>query len=171
MVTGNGKLNIFLTPNPNRNCIMQLPYSPYPMTPPTTTRPALHSKQNHHSPMPTRAPQAATIARGQHIKQTLQRLCKIDDLFLNNSITHAKDECTTIAKKDTTNAKCVAINSAHAQCNQPTIKLVQRGCNTVYHLGSAFNWTIKKLSRKKMSVLSSRTRYTYLMPLQPLVSC
>jgi hypothetical protein len=46
-----------------------------------------------------------------------------DDLFLDNSITHAKDECTAIAKNDTNNAKRVAIDSAHAQFNQPTIRL------------------------------------------------
>jgi hypothetical protein len=35
----------------------------------------------------------------QHIKQTLWQLCNSDDLFLDNSITQAKDECTAIAKK------------------------------------------------------------------------
>jgi hypothetical protein len=63
----------------------------------------------------------------QHIKQTLQRLCKSDDQFLDNSITQAKDEHTAIAKNDTNNAKRLAINSAHAQHNQPTIRLAQRG--------------------------------------------
>jgi hypothetical protein len=86
----------------------------------------------------------------QHIKQTLQQLCKSDDLFLNNSITHAKDKCTAIAKSNTNNnAKSVAINAAQAQCGQPTIGLAQRSCNRAYHLGSAFNWTIKKLNRNK----------------------
>jgi hypothetical protein len=39
---------------------------------------------------------------------------KSNNLFLNNSITHAKDKCTTIAKSNTNNAKHVAIDSAHA---------------------------------------------------------
>jgi hypothetical protein len=43
----------------------------------------------------------------------------------------------------------VAIDSTHAQCNQPTIGLAQRGQNTAYHLGSAFNQTIKKLNKNK----------------------
>jgi hypothetical protein len=41
----------------------------------------------------------------------------------------------------------MAINSAHAQCDQPTIGLAQRGQNMAYHLGSAFNRTIKKLNK------------------------
>ncbi len=81
------------------------------------------------------------------MKQTLRWLCKSDNLFLNYSITHAKDKHTAIAKSDTNNAKRLAINSAHAQCNQPTIGLAQRSCNTAYCLDSAFNWTIKKLNR------------------------
>jgi hypothetical protein len=79
------------------------------------------------------------IAQRQHIKQRLRRLCNSDDLFLDNSITLAKDECTPIAKIDTNYAKRVAIDSAHAQCNQPTIGLTHRGQNMAYHLGSAFN--------------------------------
>jgi hypothetical protein len=88
-------------------------------------------------------------ARRQHIKQTLRRLRKSDDLFLDNSITHAEDKCTAIAKDNTSNTKHVAINSAHAQHDQPTIGLTQCGRNTACCLGSAFNWTIKKLNRIK----------------------
>ncbi len=88
------------------------------------------------------------IAR-QHIKQTLQRLRKSDDLFLDNSITQAKDERMAIAKNNTNNEKHVAIDSAHAQHDQPTIKLAQHGQNTAYHLGSVFNRTIKKLTKQK----------------------
>jgi hypothetical protein len=75
------------------------------------------------------------FAQRRHIKQTLWRLGKSDDLFLDNSTTLTKDECTTIAKNDTNNAKWVAINSAHAQCIQPTIGLAQRGQNLAYRLG------------------------------------
>jgi hypothetical protein len=89
------------------------------------------------------------IAQHQHIKQTLWQLRKSDNLFPDNSITHTKDKCTTIAKNDTKNAKHVAINSTHAQHDQPTIGLAQRGQNRAYCLGYAFNWTIKKLNRNK----------------------
>jgi hypothetical protein len=80
-----------------------------------------------------------TIAWPQRIKQTLWRLRKSDNLFLYNSITHAKDERTTISKNDTDNAKHAAIDCAHAQCNQPTIVLAQCGQNMAYCLGFAFN--------------------------------
>jgi hypothetical protein len=73
------------------------------------------------------------------MKQTLRRLCKSDDLLLDNSLTQAKDECTAIAKNVTNNAKHVAIYSAHAQRNQLTIRLAQFSQNTAYRLGSAFN--------------------------------
>jgi hypothetical protein len=89
------------------------------------------------------------IARRRHIKQSLWPLRESGDLFLDNSITQAKDEHTAIAKNHTNNAKHVAINSAHAQCDQPTIGLAQRGQNTAYRLGSAFNRTIKKLNKNK----------------------
>jgi hypothetical protein len=89
------------------------------------------------------------IAQHQHIKQTLQRLRKSDDLFLNNSITHAKDERTIIAKGNTNNAKYVAIDSAHPQHNKLTIGIAQHGHKMAYCLGTAFNWTIKKLNKNK----------------------
>ncbi len=43
----------------------------------------------------------------------------------------------------------MAIDYAHAQCNQPTIWLAQRRQNTAYRLGSVFNQTIKKLNKNK----------------------
>ncbi len=45
------------------------------------------------------------------------------DQFLDNSITHAKDECTAIAKNDSNDAKRVAIDSAYAQGDQSNIGL------------------------------------------------
>jgi hypothetical protein len=146
---------------------MHLPYPPIPMPPPTTTRPALHRKWTTTK---TAYPQAherehyrqQKISWRQCIKQTLRRLRKSDNLFLDNSTTHAKDKHTAITKNDTNNAKYVAIDSVHAQRNQPTIRLAQRDQNTAYHLGLAFDRTIKKLN---MSVLPNRRRYTYSMPL------
>jgi hypothetical protein len=43
----------------------------------------------------------------------------------------------------------VAIDSAYAQRNQPTIRLAQCGQNTAYRLGSVPNRTIKKLTKLK----------------------
>jgi hypothetical protein len=79
------------------------------------------------------------IAQRQHIKHTLWWLHKSDNLFLDISITQAKNECTAIAKSDTNNAKRMAIDSVHAQRDQPTVGFAQRGQNTAYRLGSVFN--------------------------------
>ncbi len=68
---------------------------------------------------------------------------------MHNSITQAEDECTAIDKNDTNNAQRVAIDSTHAQRNQTTIGLAQRGQNTAYRLGSMFNRTTKKLNKNK----------------------
>jgi hypothetical protein len=107
----------------------------------------------------------------QHIKQTLRQLRESDNLFLDNSITHNKGVHSTIAKGNTNNVKHVAINSAHAQRNQPTIGLAQRGRNMTYRLGSMFDWTKKSSTGTNMSALPSRTSCTCMMPLQPLASC
>ncbi len=98
------------------------------------------------------------IAQHQHIKQTLWRLRKSDDLFLDNSITQAKDERTAIAKNYTNNAKRMAIDSAHAQRDQPTIGLAQCGQNMAYRLGFAFNQTIKKLNKNKHVSLAKQNK-------------
>jgi hypothetical protein len=50
---------------------------------------------------------------------------------------------------NTSAAKPVAINSAYAQRDQPTIRLTQSGRNTAYQLGSVFNQTVKKGNRNK----------------------
>jgi hypothetical protein len=146
---------------------MHLPYSPNPTPPPTTTHPALHNKWATTKPSCPQAHKSTAgskkIAQRQHIKQTLQRLRESNDLFLDNSVTQAEDECTAIAKNNTNNAKSVAIDSAHAQCNQPTIGLAQRGKKLAYRLGLAFN--------QNMSVLPNRTKSSYSMPCQPLESC
>ena len=55
------------------------------------------------------------VARQQHIKQMLQRLRDSDDLFLNDSITLAEDERTSLSKANDCNKKHIAINNAHAK--------------------------------------------------------
>ena len=79
------------------------------------------------------------LARRQHIKQTLRRLRVSDNLFLDDSITLAEDEQTSLAKADETNKKCMAINAAHTKRGTTSIGLAQRGRNAAYSLGSAFN--------------------------------
>jgi hypothetical protein len=70
------------------------------------------------------------IAQRQHIKRTLHPLRKNENLFLDNSITQAKDEQTVLAKGNQTNLQRLAIESAHVNSNKPAIGLTQRGCNT-----------------------------------------
>ncbi len=89
------------------------------------------------------------IARRQHIKLTLRLLSKNKNLFLDNSITQAKDEQTVLAKGDQTNLQCLAIDSTHLNSNKPAIGLTQRGHNTAYSLGTTIGQTFKKISNNK----------------------
>ncbi len=57
------------------------------------------------------------IARRQHIKLTLHLLSKNKNLFLDNSITQAKDEQTVLVKGDQTNLQRLAIDPAHVNSN------------------------------------------------------
>jgi hypothetical protein len=41
------------------------------------------------------------------------------------------------------------INAAHTKRGTPSIGIAQRGRNAAYSLGSAFNWTIKKINKNK----------------------
>ncbi len=89
------------------------------------------------------------IACRQHIKQTLRRLRDSGDLFLDDSITLAEDERTSLAKANDSNTKCMAINVAHNKRGTTSIGLTQHGRNAAYSLGSAFNRTIKKINKTK----------------------
>jgi hypothetical protein len=147
-VTGNGKNENLLNPKPNPKgynafAILSQPNMPahYNALSPTQQ---INDDKTIIPPGPRKHPRQQKTAQRQHFKQTLWRIRKNDDLFLDNSITQTEDECPAIAKNDTNNAKCVAINSTHAQCNQPTIGLAQRGQNMAYRFGSTFNQTIKK---------------------------
>ncbi len=86
------------------------------------------------------------IARRQHIKLTLRLLSKNENLFLNNSITQAKDKGTVLAKGNQTNLQRLAIDSAHVNSNKSAIGLTQCSCNTAYSLGTTISQTFKKIS-------------------------
>jgi hypothetical protein len=152
-VTGSGKTKTLLNPKPNPKlhnalAILSQPNAPthYNVLSPTQQ---IDDDETIIPPGPQEHHKQQKNARCRHIKQTLWRLCKSDNLFLDNSITQAKDECKAIAKNKTNNAKRVAINSAHAQRAQSTIGLAQCGQNTAYRLSSAFSRTIKKLNKNK----------------------
>jgi hypothetical protein len=151
-VTGNSKIKKkILNPKPKPNLhdafaiLSQLNAPTYYDVPSPTQQ--MDDNKPIIPPGPRKHRRQQKIAQHQHIKQTLQGLCESDNLFLDNSITHAKGKCTIITKNNINNARRVVIDSAHAQRNQPTIELAQRGHNTAYRLGSAFNQTIKKLNR------------------------
>jgi hypothetical protein len=79
----------------------------------------------------------------------LRLLSKNENLFLDNSITQAKDERTVLAKGDQTNLQRLAIVSAHVNSNKPAIGLTQHDCNTAYSLGMTICQTFKKISSNK----------------------
>jgi hypothetical protein len=113
--------------------------------------PALQMEDNKTiiPPDPREHRRQRKIARQQHIKQTLRQLRDSDDLFLNNSITLAEDKRTSLAKDNTNNKKCLAIDAAHTKRGTLSIGITQRGRNATYSLGSAFNRTIKKINKNK----------------------
>jgi hypothetical protein len=135
-VTGNGKTKQLL--NPNAFAILSQPNAPIYYNAPSPAQ-QMEDDKTIIPPGPQEHRRQQKNARRQHIKQTLWRLCKSDNLFLNNSITHAKAKCTAIAKSNNNYARHVAIDSAHAQCNQPTIRLAQCGRKMAYCLGSVLN--------------------------------
>jgi hypothetical protein len=129
MVTGNGRTKKLLNPKPNPKVhnafvILSQPNAPTYYDAPSPTQQIDDDKtiippgQHEHR-------RQRKFSWCQHIKQTLRGLCKSEDLFLDNSITHVEDKRTAIAKNDTNNAKHVATNSAHAQRDQTTIGFAQ----------------------------------------------
>ena len=83
------------------------------------------------------------------MKRTLRRLRDSDDLFLDDSITLAEDERTSLAKANDSNRKRMAINNAHNNHGTTSIGFAQRGRNAAYSLGSAFNRTINQINKHK----------------------
>jgi hypothetical protein len=94
----------------------------------------------------------------------LRQLRNSDDLFLDNSITLAEDERTSLAKNDTSNKKRAAINTAHTKRGTPSIGFAQWGRNAAYNLGSTFNRTIEKINKNKhvrFTTSNKVNKYTY----------
>ncbi len=100
------------------------------------------------------------IARRQHIKQTLRCLRDSNNLFLDDSITLAEDEWTSLAKADESNKKRMAINAAHTKRGTTSIGFAQRGRNADYSLSSAFNRTTKKDQQEQACQLRHKQHST-----------
>jgi hypothetical protein len=152
-VTGKGKTKNLLKPKlkpklHNAFAILSQPDAPtiYNMSSPALQ---MDDDKTIIPPDPREHRRQRKIARRQHIKQTLRRLRDSDDLFLNNSITLAEDEWTSLAKDDTNSKKHLAINAAHTKHGTPSIGIAQCGRNAAYSLGYAFNRTIKKINKNK----------------------
>jgi hypothetical protein len=110
------------------------------------------------------------IARRQHIKQMLRRLRDSNNLFLDNSITLAEDERTSLAKANDSNKKRMAINTAHIKRGKTSIGFSQRGRNAAYSFSSAFNRTIKKINKNKhVSFATHNKVHHYINNEQPIM--
>jgi hypothetical protein len=152
-VTGKGKTKILLKPKlkptlHNAFAILSQPDAPtiYNMSGPALP---MDDDKTIIPPDPREHRIQRKIARQQHIKQMLWQLRDSDNLFLDNSITLAEDKRTSLANDDTNNKKRLAIDAAHTKHGTPSIGIAQRGRNAAYSLGSAFNWTIKKINKNK----------------------
>ena len=173
-VTGRGKTKKLLKPKlkptlHNAFAILSQPNDPtnYNMSRPILT---IDDDKTILPPDPREHRRQRKIARRQHIKQTLRCLRDSDNLFLDDSITLAEDERTSLAKADETNKKCMAINTAHTKQGTTNIGLAQRGHNAVYSLGSAFNRTIKKINKnKQVSFATHNSVHQYIDNEQPIM--
>jgi phosphopantetheine adenylyltransferase len=156
-VTGKSKHKKLLKPKlkptlHNAFAILSQPDDPtnYKMSAPTLK---MDDDKTILPPDPREHSRQQKIARHQHIKQTLRRLHDSDNLFLDDSITLAEDERTSLAKADKTNKKCMAINAAHTKRGTTSIGLanVDAMLPTVWDLHSTAR--LKRSTRTSMSAL------------------
>jgi len=173
-VTGRGKTKKLLKPKvkPNLHNAFAILSQPDNPTGYSMSGPPLQMDDNKTiiPPDPRKHRRQHKIAQRQHIKQMLQCLCESNNLFLDNSITLAEDKWTSLAKADDSNKKCLAINNAHTKRGTTSIGFAQRGRNTVYTLGSAFNRTIKKINKNKyISFATHNSVHQYINNGQPIM--
>ena len=63
----------------------------------------------------------------KHQRDTLKRLRESEEIFLDQRITRAKDEHTTMEKDYKASTWKIAINKAHAERSKPTVGMWQQG--------------------------------------------
>jgi hypothetical protein len=68
-----------------------------------------------------------------------------------------------MAKEDTSNAKCVAIDAAH-KFDTTDIGLIQQGWNIVHNIGSAFKQKMKNIVTGTKHVCFSRNTQVHIIP-------
>ena len=67
-------------------------------------------------------------------QDTLKQLKDNEELFFDKCITQAKDERTTVAKVNKTNAQQIAIDKAHTVRTKLTVGMWQHGRNITYKI-------------------------------------
>ena len=79
--------------------------------------------------------------RKTKLAQQIKQLCE-NELF-DEQITRSKDERTTLAKGDNTNAQRVMIDAAHSSSVPTSLTFLQRGVNAGYNLSTKFRRAIR----------------------------
>ncbi len=154
---------------------MHLPYSPNPMSPPTTTHPALHNKWTTTKPL---CPQAQKGTAGSE---------KLPGASTSNKhySTYAKVticSLTTVSPKPRMNTQPLPRTTPTMQSAWQLIPPMHNATNQLSGLPNADKirhtaWVqhsiepSKSLPSKNMSVSPNRTKSTNLMPRVPLASC
>jgi hypothetical protein len=173
-VTGRGKTKRLLKPTlkpklHNAFAILSQPNDPtsYNMSSPPLQ---MNNDKTVMPPDPREHRRQRKVARQHYIKQTLWRLRDSNDLFLDDSITLAEDERTSLAKANDCNKKRMTINNAHTKQGTTRIGFAQQGRNATYSLGSAFNQTIKKINKNKhVSFTTHNSVHHYINNDQPIM--
>ena len=100
----------------------------------SNNNPETKTKKQQNTPVPQTDATKDTEKRRRdkiqkHRQETLKQLKDNEELFFDEAITWAKDERTTIAKENKTNAKRLAIDNVHNYRTKPTVGIWQYGCN------------------------------------------
>ena len=98
------------------------------------------------------------MKRRNHRRETLAKLARQEDHFLDECITVAEDERTDMAKANTTDGRRLTIDKAHDKSNaKPTPGIKQQWMNKSYGVCSAFKRTATRLLTNKKQVTFGAT--------------
>jgi hypothetical protein len=154
---------------------MHMPYSPNPTPPPTTSCPAPHNKwtttkpscpQAHESTAGSKKMPGASTPNEHYSTYAKVTICSL----------------TTVSPKPRMNARLLPKTTPTMKSAWQSIPPMHNVTNLLSSLPNADKtrptaWVqhsiepSKSLPSKNMSVLPNRTKFTYSMPRQPLVSC
>ena len=98
------------------------------------------------------------LKRRRHRRETLAQLARQEDHFLDECITEAEDERTTMAKADTADGRRLTIDKAHDKNNvRSTPGLKQQWRNTSYGVCSTLKRTATRLLTNRKQVTFGAT--------------